>query len=725
MRIKNGDLTKATEKVIAHGCNCQGKMGAGVAKAIKETYPEAYHQYANLCMQHSTDELFGNMQEVESNGKIILNLLTQKFYGRMHKKFDYEAFKALAEHVVMWASENGYDTVAIPRIGAGLGKADWSKIREILEDVEVGTFEWTLYNYGKPPKVFITDLSDPVFHLNKVMNIIDSKQKVILITKNPKKLHKFLKQLSDVSNVVVQVSITGLGGTDWEPNVIAPDVAFKAARKLSELLDGRVVLRYDPIIPGVNDSDEWMRAFLVAASNMNILGVTTSVVDMYNHAKRRIKDAGYDVPFETLHYKDRGKILIRFKKIADELGVTTRFCCEAGFDSGTGGCDYPDALVDPDLMPSGNQRKNCGCPEYSQILYYSDECEHGCLYCYRKDSKSIQDNYAKNSEITTCNKDQPASTVAFTGHRPQKLKGYDADYSDLKTALATEITSLYEKGARKFITGMALGVDQWAAELLLAMKEEEYDIELVAAVPFPGQESRWPKHKQKRYKQILAQCNEVVMVHDTKPKDSKQAGQWLNERNHYMIDNANHLIAIKKSTVTSGGTVNAIKYAERNGVDIHKIDPDKVSFEDIPWEDDPTSYLEYRGDKTIDRDGIEQVDTNLVVQTCDINNHHDKENICDITYKSAPEELQIFTPDKKDVWAFKKDEITWEEYQNRYFTKMRKSYEENREEWLEFMKRDKVILVCYCKNHRYCHRYLLALILEKLGANYKGELVPF
>ncbi len=46
MNVVHGDLIKLALTgefdVIIHGCNCQCEMGAGIAKAIKSTFPEAY-----------------------------------------------------------------------------------------------------------------------------------------------------------------------------------------------------------------------------------------------------------------------------------------------------------------------------------------------------------------------------------------------------------------------------------------------------------------------------------------------------------------------------------------------------------------------------------------------------------------------------------------------------------------------------------------------------------
>jgi uncharacterized protein YeaO (DUF488 family) len=53
---------------------------------------------------------------------------------------------------------------------------------------------------------------------------------------------------------------------------------------------------------------------------------------------------------------------------------------------------------------------------------------------------------------------------------------------------------------------------------------------------------------------------------------------------------------------------------------------------------------------------------------------------------------------------------------------MRLSYKENRKRWDELLNQDEVVLVCFCKAGDFCHRVLLAEILVKLGAEYKGEI---
>ena len=69
----------------------------------------------------------------------------------------------------------------------------------------------------------------------------------------------------------------------------------------------------------------------------------------------------------------------------------------------------------------------------------------------------------------------------FTGHRPKKCKGTEADF---RKQLNDEIRKAINDGFSFFITGMAPGVDTWAAEEVLKIKAEMTGIELICAVPF-------------------------------------------------------------------------------------------------------------------------------------------------------------------------------------------------------------------------------------------------
>ena len=67
-------------------------------------------------------------------------------------------------------------------------------------------------------------------------------------------------------------------------------------------------------------------------------------------------------------------------------------------------------------------------------------------------------------------------TCCFTGHRPDKLP-WGEEESDprclrLKEAVARAVEDAYVSGVRRFITGMARGVDLYCAETVLELREK-------------------------------------------------------------------------------------------------------------------------------------------------------------------------------------------------------------------------------------------------------------
>lgn len=108
-------------------------------------------------------------------------------------------------------------------------------------------------------------------------------------------------------------------------------------------------------------------------------------------------------------------------------------------------------------------------------------------------------------------------TYAFTGHRLQHLpfgmNEDDARYADLKETLKEQIINLIEtENVTHFITGMALGVDLYAAEIALDLKARYPNITLESAILCETQVVKWSMAQQERYYDIAAQCDEEAMM---------------------------------------------------------------------------------------------------------------------------------------------------------------------------------------------------------------------
>jgi len=97
------------------------------------------------------------------------------------------------------------------------------------------------------------------------------------------------------------------------------------------------------------------------------------------------------------------------------------------------------------------------------------------------------------------------------------------------------------------------------------------------------------------------------------------------------------------------------------------------------------------------------------------------QGVIDTTVKSGDPRL---APNWRIVMGHKRGTVSDEEYIREYLMMMRMSYLENRDFWDGLLKRDRLIFACYCKKQaRFCHRYILAEIFERLGGEIVGEIV--
>jgi len=110
------------------------------------------------------------------------------------------------------------------------------------------------------------------------------------------------------------------------------------------------------------------------------------------------------------------------------------------------------------------------------------------------------------------------------------------------------------------ISGMALGVDQWAAQLCT-----DLEIPWDAYVPFKGQESEWPRESQATYRTLLGHARRI---HVTATSYSNAAFQ---HRNMAMVNACDLLLAVWDGS--SGGTGNCVAYAQKVGRKMVRIDP--------------------------------------------------------------------------------------------------------------------------------------------------------
>lgn len=130
------DLLTVNHGIIAHGCNCQGKMGAGIAKEVRSKWPPVYYMYVDKCYSTTNKRgLLGEAQVIPVSqtpwGQLfVANLFTQERYGREPIRYaDPDAIKTALRKVAKFCVDRDLP-LYMSKIGCSLGGLSW------VDDVE-------------------------------------------------------------------------------------------------------------------------------------------------------------------------------------------------------------------------------------------------------------------------------------------------------------------------------------------------------------------------------------------------------------------------------------------------------------------------------------------------------------------------------------------------------------------------------------------------------------
>lgn len=158
MDIRQADLLDETEGVLLHGVNCQGVMNAGIAKQIRQRYPQVYRDYLSfrakaLCSIDTLDYptpqhvLLGQIVITPIHDRLyIVSGFTQLDCGRDHtvRYVDYSALQQVFQKASAFA-QSVQLPLKFPKIGAGLANGEWSVIRELIVATEPATIPYLLF----------------------------------------------------------------------------------------------------------------------------------------------------------------------------------------------------------------------------------------------------------------------------------------------------------------------------------------------------------------------------------------------------------------------------------------------------------------------------------------------------------------------------------------------------------------------------------------------------
>lgn len=304
---------------------------------------------------------------------------------------------------------------------------------------------------------------------------------------------------------IIHFSITGLGGTKYEPGVMKPNDLLDRIQAMLKLgLDPEsVTIRIDPIVPGVT-SIKMIENIVKRASEMGIKTIRFSIMDQYKTTKKYMEELGYDYSKfydgVSMHARDdvREQIETFMDSLIDKYGVTMSTCAEPLSSNSRikrDACLSVNAVNNmlgtnvPQSAGTG-KRKLCSCfGGKTDLLKYDNVCASSCAYCYAHHNNDNvlkyynEDGSLKDIPLTRVSKIDEQSQVQLNASEQPAItdttKGFSLEpfinkiFPDWKSKLP----NLPEELAAEFMSwSIVPGIDEWSIKDRIE-KYKDFEIE--------------------------------------------------------------------------------------------------------------------------------------------------------------------------------------------------------------------------------------------------------
>lgn len=177
--------------------------------------------------------------------------------------------------------------------------------------------------------------------------------------------------------------------------------------------------------------------------------------------------------------------------------------------------------------------------------------------------------------------------LAATGHRPDKLGGWNNEHALIRiTQLAYVYLGIVLRKETPTelhaISGMALGWDTAWALAALMHRDEGHPVKLVCAVPFSSQPDAWQRNPKnvERWHDLVRRADQFVILAEN-PRTKYEAARFLNDRNLWMVEQADSIVALWNGDHTStngkrSGTGNCVMDARKRNKPVTNLWPSWV-----------------------------------------------------------------------------------------------------------------------------------------------------
>ena len=154
-------------------------------------------------------------------------------------------------------------------------------------------------------------------------------------------------------------------------------------------------------------------------------------------------------------------------------------------------------------------------------------------------------------------------TCCFSGHRTIRADQLDTVKARTEILIRELIVKRY---IRFFGVGGALGYDYLCTTLLLRLRETDFPhIKVILIYPFEGYQSKWTTDQRDLYTQIWDKFDKRVCVSNAGSNEAFLA------RNQHMVNHSSVLVCYYDQQRSRSGTGQCVRYAQRQGLDIHNV----------------------------------------------------------------------------------------------------------------------------------------------------------
>lgn len=137
--------------------------------------------------------------------------------------------------------------------------------------------------------------------------------------------------------------------------------------------------------------------------------------------------------------------------------------------------------------------------------------------------------------------------LTVTGYKAHELGIFDKKHVGIryiKKAIERKLRQLLDEGLEWVLISGQLGIEFWAAETVLSLKEEFPSLKLGIFTPFLNQESRWKEETQEEYRQLLREADHV----DSITKREYDSPAQLRLKNQFLIEKSDALLIVYDET---------------------------------------------------------------------------------------------------------------------------------------------------------------------------------